>query len=107
MGTLKRHVTLALLAAIALAVASPLAADTRTENIDVIVALDRSLSMEKKVDAVKNYVSTYLVDQVLQPGDHFVLVAFYGKTDLLISQTIAGDADKAALKKSIATMASR
>lgn len=104
MGTLRRHVTLALLAAIALAAASPLAADTRTENIDVIVALDRSLSMEKKVDAVKNYVSTYLVDQVLQPGDHFVLVAFYGKADLLISQTIAGDADKAALKKSIAAI---
>lgn len=102
MGTRTRFAALGVLILLAFAAAAPLAADTRTENIDVIVALDRSLSMEKKVDAVKNYVTTYLVDQVLIPGDHFIVVAFYGKTDLLISQTIAGEADKAAVNQTIA-----
>jgi Mg-chelatase subunit ChlD len=101
MGTLKRCASLAVLAVLALAVCSPLAADTRTENIDVIVALDRSLSMEKKIDAVKNYATGYLVDQVLIPGDRFIVVAFYGKTEVLVSQTIAGSGDKAAIRKTI------
>jgi Mg-chelatase subunit ChlD len=98
MGTMKRFVPLALLA---IALACPVLADTRTENIDVIVALDRSLSMEKKVEAVKSYVTTYLIDQVLIPGDTFIVVAFYGKTELIVSQTISGDADKASVKKVI------
>lgn len=102
MGTLKRCAYLAALAALALAVCSPLAADTRTENIDVIVALDRSLSMEKKVDAVKNYATGYLVDQVLIPGDRFIVVAFYGKTEVLVSQTITGEGDKAAIRTTLA-----
>jgi hypothetical protein len=95
MGTMKRFVSLALLSIV---LACPLLADTRTENIDVVVALDRSLSMEKKVEAVKSYVSTYLIDQVLIPGDHFIVVAFYGKADVIISQAIVGDADKKAVK---------
>lgn len=104
MGLLKRSAALALLAAVALLPALPAAADTRTENIDVVVALDRSLSMEKKVDAVKSYVTTYLVDQVLIPGDRFVVVAFYGKTELLVNQLITGEADKAAVRKAIAAV---
>jgi Mg-chelatase subunit ChlD len=99
MGTMKRFVPLALLA---IALACPALADTRTENIDVVVALDRSLSMEKKVEAVKNYVTTYLIDQVLIPGDHFIVVAFYGKADLIITQTIGGETDKKAAKSVIA-----
>ena len=98
MGTMKRFVSLALLSIV---LACPLLADTRTENIDVVVALDRSLSMEKKVEAVKSYVSTYLIDQVLIPGDHFIVVAFYGKADVIISQAIGGDADKKAVKSII------
>jgi len=99
MGTMKRFVSLALLA---ISIACPALADTRTENIDVVVALDRSRSMEKKVEAVKSYVATYLIDQVLIPGDHFIVVAFYGKADLIISQTIGGDVDKKAAKSVIA-----
>ena len=104
MGTLKRFAPVALAILLALGAAGMLAADTRTENIDVVVALDRSLSMEKKVEAVKSYVATYLIDQVLIPGDRFIVVAFYGKADLIVSQTIAGDADKTAVKKVIAAI---
>ena len=86
-----------------LAVLSPAAdADKRTENIDVIVALDKSLSMEHKIGAVKDWVNSYLIEQVLIANDYFIVVAFYGKTDLIISQFVKDDADKKALKKTIA-----
>lgn len=84
-----------------LVLASPLLADTRTQNIDIMVALDKSLSMEHKVAAVKDWVNSYLIDQVVIPGDFLDIVAFYGKADVIVSQTIKNDADKAAVKKII------
>ncbi len=90
-----------LLTAVALwyIVASPLAADIRKQNIDIIVALDKSLSMEHKVDAVKAWVNSYLIDQVVIPGDFLFITAFYGKADIVVSQVIKDDADKAAVKR--------
>jgi hypothetical protein len=92
-----------LLAALAffLILVSPLLADTRTQNIDIMVALDKSLSMEQNIGAVKNWVDSYLIDQVVVPGDFLDVVAFYGKADVIISQTIKTDADKAEVKKVI------
>jgi Mg-chelatase subunit ChlD len=81
--------------------AAPVLADTRTDNIDVVIALDKSLSMEQKVVAVKDWVNSFIIDQLLIKGDHLVVIAFYGKADLLISQQIQNDADKTALKKII------
>ena len=37
-------------------------ADEREEPIDVIIALDKSLSMVEEIEAVKEYVNTYLID---------------------------------------------
>jgi hypothetical protein len=92
-----------LLAALAffLILVFPLLADTRTQNIDVMVAIDKSLSMEQKIGAVKNWVNSYLIDQVVVPGDFLDVVAFYGKADVIISQSIKTDADKAEVKKVI------
>jgi hypothetical protein len=80
---------------------SPLAADKRTQNIDIIIALDKSLSMEHKIIAVRNWVNSYLIDQLIIPGDNLVVVAFYGRADVVISQVIKDDADKAAAKRII------
>jgi Mg-chelatase subunit ChlD len=77
---------------------SPILADTRKDNIDVIIALDKSLSMEKKVNAVKSWVSSFIIDQLIIPGDFLTVIAFYGKADLIISQTIQNDADRKAAK---------
>jgi Mg-chelatase subunit ChlD len=84
--------------AMSLVFVSPVLADTRKENIDVIIALDKSLSMEVKVDAVKTWVNSFIIDQLLIPGDLLNVVAFYGKADVIISQTIRDDADKKAAK---------
>jgi Mg-chelatase subunit ChlD len=91
------------LASLALCVvlAAPLLADTRKDNIDVVIALDKSLSMEHKVNAVKDWVNSFIIDQLLIPGDTFVVIAFYGKAELLINQTIQSEAAKIPLKKLI------
>jgi Mg-chelatase subunit ChlD len=94
-----KHILPAL--AVALVLAAPLFADTRKANIDVIIALDKSLSMETKVDAVKNWVSSFILDQLIIPGDSLTLIAFYGKADIVISQAITSDADRAAAKATI------
>ena len=77
-----------------LILASMLYADQRDEPVDVIVALDKSLSMEEEIEAVKDYVNTYLIDQLLIPGDYFLTVAFYGQTEIPVSLDITGDEDK-------------
>ena len=83
---------------LALVLASPILADSRKDNIDVIIALDKSLSMEKKVDAVKSWVNSFIIDQLIVPGDFLTVVAFYGKTDIIISQAITNDADRKSAK---------
>ncbi len=72
--------------------------DTRKDNIDVIIALDKSLSMENKVGAVKTWVNSFIIDQLIIPGDFLDVIAFYGKADIIISQVIKDDADRKAAK---------
>ena len=79
----------------------PVRAQERTDPIDVIVALDKSLSMVGKFEAVQEYVTDYLIDQVLIPGDLFLVVAFYGQTEVPVSMTIGGEADKAMARRII------
>jgi Mg-chelatase subunit ChlD len=76
-------------------------ADVRTEPIDVIIALDKSLSMVEEIDAVKEYVDTHIIDELLIPGDFFLVVAFYGKTEVPVSVTIEDQADKERAKQLI------
>jgi Mg-chelatase subunit ChlD len=78
-------------------------ADKRTENIDIILALDKSLSMgeEQKMDAVTRYANTWLLDEVLIPGDFLVVIAFYGKAEVIISETVSDEAAKQQIKNKI------
>jgi Mg-chelatase subunit ChlD len=93
-----------LVVALALVLASPILADTRKDNIDVIIALDKSLSMVNKIGAVKTWVNSFVIDQLLIPGDNLVVVGFYGKADILISQSITGDADRKSAKAVISQL---
>ena len=99
---MKKSAFLALFLAVAGAVA--ISADVRTEPIDVIVALDKSLSMVGKIGAVEEYVNTYIIEQLLIPGDYFLVVAFYGKTEIPVAMRITGDADKQKAKAAISRL---
>jgi len=100
---MKKFLILALL--LALAGAAGISADVRTEPIDVIIALDKSLSMVEEIGAVVEYVNTYIIDQLLIPGDYFLVLAFYGKTEIPVALRITGDADKQRAKQAIARLA--
>jgi len=82
------------------------AADEREEPIDVIIALDKSKSMAEndKIEAVKEYVNSYIIDELLIEGDFFLVVAFYGQTEIPISTTIGSDEDKERAKAIIAQL---
>jgi hypothetical protein len=85
-------------------VAARVPADQRTEPMDVIMALDKSLSMEGKIDSVIAYVNDYLIDQLLIPGDYLLVVAFYGKSEIPVAVRIGGEADKQKAKAAISKL---
>jgi Mg-chelatase subunit ChlD/uncharacterized protein YegP (UPF0339 family) len=76
-------------------------ADEREEPVDVIIALDKSSSMVEEIDAVKEYVRTAIIDQLLIPGDFLTVVAFYGKTQIPISAYLKTNEEKDNLSAAI------
>jgi hypothetical protein len=87
-----------------LGVSGILYADTRKGNIELFVLLDKSLSMVEEIDSVKEYVADELVGRLLIPGDLFVLINFYGKTDRFFSGEVESRADIEALKDSLTSI---
>ncbi len=68
--------------------ASPLFSDERTENIDVFLVLDKSLSMVEEIDSVADYVVQELIESTLIPGDFFLVIQFYGQAETLVTRNI-------------------
>jgi hypothetical protein len=62
------------------------------------------MAENNKIEAVKEYVNTYIIDQLLIEGDFFLVVAFYGQTEIPISTTIRNDEDKERAKAIIAQL---
>ena len=60
---------------------SNLIADKRTDNIEIYLVFDKSLSMVEEIDSVKNYVIDNIIDRIVIEGDYFILIPFYGSTD--------------------------
>lgn len=64
---------------------STLFCDEREENIDIFLVLDKSLSMEEEIKAVKAYIDDYIIDDLLIPGDMLVIIAFYGEAEIVVN----------------------
>jgi len=75
--------------------------DERKENIDIIIALDKSLSMVEEINAVKGYINENIVDQLIIPGDYLLIIGFYGKTNILVSKEVDTPEDKQRVKSII------
>ncbi len=74
--------------------------DTRSQNIDVYLVLDKSLSMVEEIDSVKEYVEEKIVNEILMPGDRFTLILFYGEAIVSYNGTISSnDGKKIILEK--------
>lgn len=78
--------------------------DERSENIDVYIVLDKSLSMVEEIKSVKTYVIDALVDKLLIPGDNFTLIPFFGKASVIFSGRISSKNDKIHLEKIVASL---
>lgn len=67
------------------------AADTRNGNLSLYLLIDRSLSMEQEMGAVKSYLEKSIADKVLQSGDYVYALAFYGDTQFLLKGRVGSD----------------
>jgi hypothetical protein len=95
-----------LIAAIVLcaSLAAPVAGaaqESRTANIDVVLLVDKSLSMVDAEAAVKSYIAGEVIGPIVMPGDRLIIETFYGKIDRLYAGTIRSEDDKAAVVRSL------
>jgi hypothetical protein len=81
------------------------AAERLSGNLDMVLLLDKSLSMAPFFDQVKAYAAGEVLGPILIPGDRLIIELVYGKTKRLYSGTIASEADKAAAIRSVRTAA--
>lgn len=78
-----------------------LADEGRAGNIDVVLLVDKSLSMADAEGDVKRYVAAKIIGPVIMPGDRLIIETFYGKIDRLYSGTVRTEEDKAAIVRSL------
>jgi hypothetical protein len=64
-------------------------------ELDVILLLDKSLSMASCIEDVKTYAASKVLSPILVPGDRLIIEAVYGKTERLVTATISSEEDKA------------
>jgi hypothetical protein len=79
----------------------PLAADDRQDPMDILIAVDKSLSMEEEIEAVREYVSTAIIDDLLIPGDLLIVVAFFGDTEVLVSGLVSDNDGRARMREKV------
>jgi hypothetical protein len=69
--------------------------EQREGALDMVLLLDKSLSMAPFFDKAKAYAAGTLIGPILVPGDRLIVETVYGKVDRLITATIASEDDKA------------
>jgi hypothetical protein len=75
--------------------------DERSLPVDFVFLVDRSLSMKPVLEDVKRYLAADVIGPLVLPGDSVTLLAFYGKVERIWQGKIGGEADKAALVRSL------
>jgi hypothetical protein len=102
-AAVNRPERLALLACLAILAFQPSAqtpaasvtGEVRSGSLDVILLLDKSLSMAPYMAEAKAYAASKILGPILIPGDRLIVETVYGKVDRLISLSIGSEADKA------------
>jgi hypothetical protein len=67
--------------------------EKRAGSIDMVLLLDKSLSMAPFFAEVKNYVAKAVIRPILEPGDRLIVETVYGRVDRLLSMTITSTDD--------------
>lgn len=71
------------------------AKDSRPGSLDMVLLLDKSLSMAPFYGEVKEYAAGKVLGPILIPGDRLVVELVYGKVQRLLSVAIGSEEDKA------------
>jgi hypothetical protein len=69
--------------------------ELRSGSLDVVLLLDKSLSMAPYFEEAKNYAAGNVLGAILIPGDRLIVETVYGKVDRLVTATISSEEDKA------------
>jgi hypothetical protein len=93
--------SLPLVGAAAQTAAAGQTAELRPGDLDMVLLVDKSLSMAPYFGEVKRYIETKVIGPILVPGDRLVVEAVYGKTDRLLSMQLGSEADKAKAARAI------
>jgi hypothetical protein len=80
------------------------AKELRPGSLDVILLLDKSLSMAPYFDEVKKYAAGNVLGEILIPGDRTIVETVYGKVDRLLTATISSEEDKAKVIRTLAAV---
>jgi hypothetical protein len=73
----------------------PATKELRSGSLDVILLLDKSLSMASCIEEAKSYAAAKVLGPILIPGDRLIVELVYGKVERLISLSIGSEEDKA------------
>ncbi len=95
---------IALSPAISQAAGSAGKVDPRAGSLDMVLLLDKSLSMAPFFGDAKSYVAGQVLGPILIPGDRLVIELVYGKVERLWSGTIESEAEKAQAIRKIRTV---
>jgi hypothetical protein len=87
-----------------LALGSAYAAGGTSDELDLVLLLDKSLSMAPFFPLVRSFVVSSLVKPLLLPGDRLVLELVYGKQDRLFSGRIGSEDDKDEVIRAVETL---
>ena len=69
--------------------------EPRSGSLDMILLIDKSLSMAPFYEEARTFVAGKVIGPILVPGDRLIVETVYGKTDRLISTDIGSEEDKA------------
>jgi len=84
-----------------IAIGFNLYSDERSEPKDIIIAVDKSLSMEEKISEVKDFINEAIIDRLIK-DDYIMIIIFYGSAELAASKSINDPViDKSELKRTI------
>ncbi len=84
-----------ILALNALSAQSAAGKELRSGSLDMILLLDKSLSMAPFFGEVEEYVAGKVLGPILVPGDRLIVETVYGKVQRLLSMSIGSEEDKA------------
>jgi hypothetical protein len=79
-------------------------ADARTGSLDMVILVDKSLSMASCMGEAKAYLAGKVLGPVLVPGDRLIVETVYGKVERLISIDIKTEDDKARAIRAIGSI---